>query len=89
MTDEQQTQKWCPFAIGIMGYRNAGSGRVTPAPSQSHNRIGVVSDGDVVTPAWTMCIGAKCSAWRLPKVKKGQKPDENQINGYCGLAGKP
>lgn len=67
MTENEAKTKWCPFVRAAYGVedRNAANS----VCNRPENRI----------PSFSMCVGAKCMAWRETK------PAE----GYCGLAGKP
>ena len=91
-TEEEAKAKWCPFA------RVSSYGR-----ESSWNRTGPQRVGDpaVLVPAWSLCLGSACMAWRAIeqwRPRSDYQWDEGRPHltgpnverrtvGYCGLAG--
>jgi hypothetical protein len=71
LTESEARAKWCPFARVM----DCGKQTAVTSVNRGHDM------GE-----WTMCIGARCMAWRqaLP-----QELTVNKGRGYCGLAGRP
>jgi len=83
VTEAEAKTKWCPFARVSSHGRDAAWNRIGP------HRIG---DPAVMLPAWALCLGPDCMAWRQTDNKTwpfgpGEPEREPEPAGYCGLAG--
>ena len=82
MTEDEAKKKWCPFARvtekwpdGVTCARN----RVVTIDGNSESELSSVEHASDLVG--TKCLGSQCMAWR--------KEEGLNIEGYCGLAGKP
>ena len=75
MTEQDATQKWCPFArVALISYVDADS----ISGMASINRETAIPE----ISKQCNCIASQCMAWR-PIYESGNG------HGYCGLAGRP
>lgn len=75
MSEAEAKTKWCPLAR-VSAANSACEG------NHARNRD---TDGD-----WDgmECIASACMAWREIRTYRGDT-NEDDISGYCGLAGRP
>jgi hypothetical protein len=77
MKESEAKEKWCPMV------------RVGNDDSAADNRtckLCLVSRGPGVGVGWNCCIGHECMFWRVDLSKTHL---EGEMDGYCGLGGRP
>lgn len=74
MTEPEARTKWCPFARAFSPVMDEHAETVAAA---SVNRQESGAD------PWCRCLASDCMAWRW------DERHQTELNGYCGLAGKP
>ena len=80
MTEDEARQKWCPSVREIAAMSNyelpSNTVMYNPSTQVAGNRL---PDGNM-----SKCIASDCMAWRWE-----DGPMDDELHGYCGLAGKP
>jgi hypothetical protein len=91
-TEEEATQKWCPFARVLLPVNQAGN-RVSTFHMQLAEKSGS-SDAEHYRRqvADCNCIGSRCMAWRWAGYRRIPSTictDQDEAHGYCGISGNP
>jgi hypothetical protein len=93
MLESEAKTKWCPFARVIAPIEIPGGPVLLVAGNRVSmpEHLGEVVSGEPLNPPTSRCLGGDCMQWRwttslAAPSGEGSAPE---IDGYCGLAGKP
>ena len=95
MKEDEAKTKWCPYSRYVIDSANYASGNRFDGGDES-------STGSMAQKG-CLCLGSRCMAWRSKETsdfarsaevefhRSGRRlaPGPDQVDGYCGLAGKP
>jgi hypothetical protein len=90
LTENEATQKWCPFSRALLVHVEDDEGEPFDEQDPVHNRLvveGVNDQGfspDEELDQGKTCLGSRCMAWRWVR-----RSEDGEMVGYCGLAGTP